>query len=154
MTWGQGRADVERLVAEGRLQRVPASPEQANFLLGQAEKHWRSAAAIADVDPPGAYQLAYDAARKALTAVLENQGLRPTAAGGHVVVYAAVRAQLDPPSGRTVRPFDRMRRNRNRSEYPSLDSAPIDEHMVIAMLPQVRALLDLAAGVLDQMDAF
>lgn len=35
----------------------------------------------------------------ALTAVLENQGLRPTSRGGHIAPYAAVAAQLDPPLG-------------------------------------------------------
>lgn len=98
--------------------------------------------------------MAYDAARKGLTAVLENQGLRPTAAGGHVVVYAALLAQLDPPMGPTVRPFDRMRRARNSSEYPSQDATPIDEAMVQSILPRVRDLLDMAANVLDQMDAY
>jgi hypothetical protein len=47
----------------------------------------------------------YDAARMALTAVLENRGLRPTSRGGHIAPYAAVSAQLDPPMG-TVLPSE------------------------------------------------
>jgi hypothetical protein len=44
----------------------------------------------------GGYALAYDGARKALTAILENEGLRPTTRGGHLAVFEAVRAQLGP----------------------------------------------------------
>ena len=62
--------------------------------------------------------LVCDAARKALTAVLENQGLRPAARGGHLAAYDAVRAQLDPPPGKALRPAGRMRRQRNDAEYP------------------------------------
>jgi hypothetical protein len=110
--WNQGSERIEQLLADGRLQQVPASRDHADFLVGQARRHAAAAAAIATIDPAGAYQLSYDAARKALTAVLENQGLRPTQSGGHVVVYDAVRAQLVPPFGSTIAPFNRMRRAR------------------------------------------
>jgi YD repeat-containing protein len=63
-----------------------------------------------DEDPEGAYTLAYDAARRALTAVLQNQGPRATSRGGHTAVYEAVRAQLDPPLGSILRPFTNMPR--------------------------------------------
>src|SRR5439155_23310546 len=80
-----------------------------------------SAQTIMAVDPVGAYQLLYDAARKALSAVLENQGLRATSRGGHIAVFDAVMAQLHPPLGQVLRPFDRMRRRRNEAEYPRAD---------------------------------
>jgi len=118
MRWDQGRTVVERMLADQQLQRVPASREQADRLIAQARTHLSSAANIRAADPPGGYALVYDAARKALTAVLENQGLRPRTRGGHLAVYDAVRAQLDPPLGKTLRPFDRMRRQRNDAEYP------------------------------------
>ena len=89
---------IERLIDSHELQRVPPSRDHADRLLEQARRHLDAADAIADMDPAGGYALVYDAARKALTAVLENQGLRPTTRGGHVVVYEAVRAQLDLPA--------------------------------------------------------
>jgi hypothetical protein len=70
------------------------------------------------VSPLAGYALAYDAARKALTAILENQGLRPTTRGGHLAVYEAVRAQLEAPMGRLLRTFNRMRTRRHDAEYP------------------------------------
>jgi hypothetical protein len=106
------------MIARGELERVPASREHAELLLAQARQHLDSAQTIAEPDPAGAYQLLYDAARKALAAVLENEGLRATSRGGHIVVREAVSAQLDPPLGGILRPFDRLRRRRNQAEYP------------------------------------
>ena len=79
--------------------------------------HLVSANEISEGDPAGGYTLVYDAARKALTAVFENQGLRPTTRGGHLAVYEATRAQLDPPMGQVLRPFDRIRRQCHDVEY-------------------------------------
>jgi len=124
MRWNQGREVVERLLGDHQLQRVPPSREHADRLINDARRHLTASEAIADLDPAGAYVLAYDAARKALMAVLENQGLRPTTRGGHVAVYEVVRAQLDPPMGNELRPFDRMRRQRNNVEYPTSDAPP------------------------------
>ena len=84
MRWDQGRAVIDRMLADQQLQRVPASREHADLLIAQARTHLSSASEICDADPTGGYALVYDAARKALTAVLENQGLRPTTRGGHL----------------------------------------------------------------------
>ena len=51
-----------------------------------------TAAELADDDPEIAYDALYAAARKALTAVLQQQGLRPTQAGGHEAVIQAAGA--------------------------------------------------------------
>ena len=117
MRWNQGREVIDRMLADNELQRVPASREHADRLILQARKHLVSANEISQGDPDGGYTLIYDAARKALTAVLENQGLRPTTRGGHLAVYEAIRAQLDPPLGQALRPFDRIRRRRHDVEY-------------------------------------
>ncbi len=99
MKWQQGRPALENMLTRKELERVPASREQADNLLTQASNHLTAAQAIVAIDAIGAYQLLYDAARKALVAVLENQGLRPTSRGGHIAVLEAVSAQLDPPLG-------------------------------------------------------
>lgn len=101
MRWQRGRDTLDAMIGRGELERVPASRDHADVLLGQARQHLNSARAIASVDPVGGYQLLYDAARKALAAVLENQGLRATSRGGHIAVRDAVTAQLDPPLGRS-----------------------------------------------------
>jgi hypothetical protein len=104
--------------------------------------------------PIGAYQLLYDASRKALCAVLENQGLRATSRGGHICVYDAVSAQLDPPLGALIRPFDRMRRRRNDAEYPRSDGPGFSARDVLNDLPKVEQIVQLATRVLDEMSPY
>ena len=95
----------------------------------------------------------YDAARKTLTAILDNQGLRPTSRGGNLAVYHAVRAQLNPPMGKTLLPFDRMRRRRHDVEYPPAGTRRTPQD-VTDDVPKVTALLGLAQRVLDEMCPF
>jgi hypothetical protein len=154
MRWEQGRADIDRMLADRRLQRVPASREHAKRMLAQARRHLTSAQEICGNDPEGGYALLYDAGRKALAAVLGNQGLRPSSAGGHLAVYEAVRAQLDPPMGAVLSPFDRMRRQRRDAEYPQVDAPRLSADDVREDVPKVQAIIDLAVGVLDGMSPF
>jgi hypothetical protein len=154
MRWDQGRAVIDRMLADQQLQRVPASREHADRLMAQARTHLSSAAEICDADPTGGYALVYDAARKALTAVLENQGLRPTTRGGHLGAYDAVRAQLHPPLGKTLQPFDRMHRQRHDAEYPPSNSPALTAADVREDIPKAAAITDLAERVLDQMSPF
>ncbi|GIG24555.1 hypothetical protein [Cellulomonas denverensis] len=154
MRWEKGRAEIDALIADRHLERVPASREHADRLLEQARRHLASAVATAEGDPEGAYGVLYDAGRKALWAVLANQGLRPTTRGGHIAVYQAVRAQLDPPLGSALRPFDRMRRQRNELEYPAVDTPTLSARDVLDDVPKIEAIVDLAAGVLDSMSVY
>ena len=154
MRWEQGRSALEEMLSRGEVQRVPASRDAADRLIHQARAHLSSAKAVQGTDPDGAYVLTYDAARKALPAILENQGLRASSRGGHVAVMEAVQAQLDPPLGKSLRPFSRMRRKRSLIEYapaetPGLTSADIEEDGAHAL-----ALIELADRVLDQMSPF
>jgi hypothetical protein len=154
MRWNQGRATVEKLIADGELQRVPPSREHADQLLAQARKDLASAELLRGSNPRRAYESLYDAARMALTAVLENQGLRPTSRGGHIAPYVAVSAQLDPPMGAVLRPVDRMRRTRNRSEYPSFTTPEVTADNVTTDLSAARAIVETCQGVLDEMSPF
>jgi hypothetical protein len=154
LRWQQGRAAIEQMLIGGELERIPADRVQADRLLRQARTHLVSAKGICGWDPPGGYALAYDAARKALTAVLANQGLRPTSRGGHLAVYQAVRAQLDPPMGKVLRPFNRMRLRRHDAEYPPVDAPELTPEDVQDDLGNAQTMIDLADRVLDQMSPF
>ena len=154
MRWEQGRVTVDGMISRGEIERVSASRDHADLLMGQANQHMQAVRTVASIDPIGAYQLLYDAARKALSAVLENQGLRATSRGGHIAVLEAVSAQLDPPLGGVLRPFDRMRRRRNQAEYPSGDSPGLSADDIARDLPKVQDIIDTAAKVLDQMSPF
>jgi len=142
------------MISRRELERIPASRDHADLLLWQAGRHLSSARTIVSADPVGAYQLLYDAARKSLCAILENQGLRPTSRGGHIAVYESVMAQLEPPMGKLLRPFDRMRRRRNEAEYPRVDAPAFDADDVTDEIPKVEDMLDLARRVLDQMSPY
>lgn len=152
--WTKGRPEIEALIRDGYVERVPPSAEQARAMLTEARRHLASAQRILDTDPAGAYALLYDAARKSLAAVLENQGLRAKSRGGHLAVYDAVRAQLDPPLGQTLRAFDRMRRRRNQVEYRSNDAAEVTSEEVSVDVAKVAAIIEVAERVLPQMPPF
>jgi len=126
--WNKGSEVIERLLAAGHLERVPADGDTAAALIASARRHIASAATTANDDPEGAFALAYDAARKTATALLAHQGLRPTSAGGHLVLVEAINAQFPGVAG--LKSIDRLRRRRNQAEYPDpqhYDSVISDE---------------------------
>jgi uncharacterized protein (UPF0332 family) len=153
MSWGQGRSTIVKLLDERHLEQVTADPELARRILDMAVAHLATAEREAELDPAMAYSALYDAARKALTALLQVQGLRPSRTGGHLAVLEACRAQLDPPLGRALRPFDRMRRVRHAGEYPDTSTA-IHTDDVRADLPKAQAIVDLAQRLVDELPVF
>ncbi len=114
--WNKGSEVIERLLESRHLERVPADDHTVEALIASARRHVTSASTTAVDDPEGAFSLAYDAARKTATAVLAHQGLRPTSAGGHIVLVDAVNAQFPGVAG--LKSIDRLRRRRNQAEYP------------------------------------
>jgi hypothetical protein len=126
--WGRGADQVAALIEGRHLQRVVADADTVAASLGSARRLVASARLVVAQDPEAAYILAYDAARKSATALLNHQGLRPTTAGGHLAVVDAVRAQFPGVPGLTS--LDRLRRRRNQAEYPdpsSYDPITTDE---------------------------
>lgn len=152
--WNQGRTTVDALISGGRLERVPASRQAAEAEVARSRTHVDSAKRLVSTDPEGAYTLAYDAARRALAAVLQNQGLRATSRGGHTAVYEAVRAQLDPPLGPVLRPFNRMRVRRNEVEYRSSEAPAVTADEVEADVAKVEALIELAEKTIPTMPGY
>jgi hypothetical protein len=155
MTWARGQAEVERLLRDGELEQVTPSPEVAERLLADASAHVGLATNGIDDDPAGALQLSYDAARKACAALLALQGLRATTRGGHVAVIDAVRAQFNDRGGMAVfGRLHRLRRRRNSTEYPDLESPGISNHDARQAIGIAREVIDaanrlIAAGRLD-----
>ena len=99
MTWSRGAEDIERLLRDNELEVVEPSDELARRLLDDADNHLVSARAIGASDRNGAYQLAYDAARKACASLLAPQGLRATTKGGHIAIQDTVVAQFGGQGG-------------------------------------------------------
>jgi hypothetical protein len=110
---------IAELVASGRLEQIAPDTTEARALVAHAEAHLESATKILTADPVGAYQLGYDAARKAVAADMAANGYRVKAdrPGAHaaVVAYAAEALVSDAPPDALLR-FERMRRLRSRVE--------------------------------------
>jgi hypothetical protein len=146
--WRKGEAEVEELLRRGHLQHVTADGATADALVAMSERHVRSAEQLTAADPEGAFALAYDAARKAATALLARQGLRPTTAGGHLAVVDAVSAQFPGVAG--LKSLDRLRRRRNQGEYP--DPAgydPITSDEASDAIEVARTTVSAASRLLD-----
>lgn len=138
LRWEQGRGVVDELIDKRHLERVPANGEHAAQLLEQARRHATSAATIRNSDPELAFAAAYDAARKALTAILAIQGLRPTSAGGHLAVYHSALAQLDPPD----------------TEYPHAGSAAIHLDDVDDAITTADEIVKLADTLIETLPPY
>ena len=152
--WEQGRATVDSLVSARRIERIPPNRDLADEYLRQARAHLATSLLAAGTDPVGEFQLAYDAARKALASILINQGLRPTSSGGHIAVYEAVLAQLDPPLGDVFKPFGWMRPLRDDSEYPSPDRPVASGEDAVAGRAAAAPMIERAAKLLDLMPVY
>ena len=136
---------IDHLLEKGLLEPVEPDAAAAREMLTEAGRHLTSAGRIAVDDPNGAYQLLYDAARKALVAHMIASGYRvakgrpgaheTTGRYGNAVVTSATTALAN---------FDRMRRNRNRSEY---ELRFFDDDEIAADLDHARAIV-VAVGEL------
>lgn len=153
--WDQGRTVIDALIAAGRLERVDPSRALADLLIDQACTHLGTAQKIAISDPAAAFQTAYDAARKALAGILANQGLRATGApGAHAVLLEAALAQLDPPMGPRLRNFDWLRRTRNSTECPTLESPALQPDDIQDAIALAADIVDVSAQVIPNMPVY
>ncbi|WP_061297297.1 hypothetical protein [Herbidospora cretacea] len=149
MRWSQGEAQVERLLAEGRLQKVTGSAADGTAWVERAQVTVRTAQGIAD-DPGSAFILSYDAARHACTAVLVHQGLRPTTTGGHYVVEEVLRAQF----GGVFRDFGALRRRRNEIEYPTHPGDDVEPAEAEAAVATTERLIEAARRLIPSLSLF
>ena len=122
-------------------------------LLATARQHLASARLLADTDPYLAYVAVYDAIRKALSALLQIQGLRATTSGGHLAVMHAVQAQFGASMGAILRPVDRIRVTRHEAEYPG-QATYIDQDTVLDDLPKAEAVVEAVAKALPHLAPF
>ena len=152
--WTVGRAEVDQLLNQGRLTRVTANRQLADDYLRQARQHLESARILVESDPEGAFQLAYDAARKSLAAVLVNQGLRASGLGAHATVHDAIRAQMGPQQPPVLKHFTWMRRLRNRTEYPDVGEKSADATDTRDAIVFAADFIDLAEKLLDLMPPY
>ncbi|MFJ2370635.1 HEPN domain-containing protein [Microbacterium sp. NPDC087665] len=145
---------IDDLLDKRQLEQVSANVEHAEVLLERAGRHIVSAATLRQSDPDQAFTSAYDAARKALTACLAVQGLRPTSRGGHLAVYEAAMAQFEPPMGAKIRQFGWMRKMRNESEYPDFETPEVVVADVDAAIAAADEIIRIASVLKDTLPPY
>lgn len=133
--------DVQRLLRDGVIRTVAADEETAANELRTARTHLESAAMLSGSDPNAAFQLAYDAARKAIAAHMRANGYRTgSGQGAHGKTGQHAAAALDDEALEPhLDAFDDLRSLRNRSEY---DGLLLDENDVDDALGHARAIVD------------
>ena len=117
--------------------------------LERARQALDAARLVAAAAPDSGIILAY-AARQACVALLAQQGLRPTTAGGHKAVDAAIRAQFD--AG--LRAFGGLRRRRNELEYPDYPTEKASAHEAAEALQTASEIIDAVARLLPNLGFF
>ena len=133
---------LEELVRRSLLQRKPPDPRRVRGWLARSRKDLETAGEVlAQVDPPRAMAVAYEAGYRACAGILDLAGYRVTSQPGHH------RAAID---GATVilgdnrrallRRLDRARRFRNEALYGDVE--PVSEREFAQLLKDVDSLLD------------
>jgi hypothetical protein len=148
--WAPGAERVQQMIALGELQKVQGGEANGQPLLDKAARTLASANTLRDVDPDSGYTLAYDAARFACTALLAQQGLRPTTSGGHYAVEKAVRAQFQAH----FQMFGTLRRRRHELEYPTSSSGGTGPEEAAEACASAEAILDAAGKLLPHLGFF
>lgn len=87
---------IDQMLVRGQITRVAPNRAQSDQLLTHAEAHLRSAQTLRDADTAGAFALAYDAARKALTG---SSGRNGDSVARHGLVGGTLEDQGDPRPG-------------------------------------------------------
>jgi uncharacterized protein (UPF0332 family) len=151
--WRAGEADIEQLLRSRELHVVTGLAADGRPGLERARMTLVSAQALLSndpSDPSNAFVLAYDAARHACTALLAQQGLRPTTAGGHIAVERAARAQF----GASFAPYGALRRRRNDVEYPAHPGDEVDAHEAEEAITTADRLVEAADKLLPHLGLF
>jgi hypothetical protein len=132
---------LDPLRKKGLIEKV--EPDQATAIgwLDDAHRHLEAAARIAELDPSGAYVLAYDAARKSVAAALLMSGHRVLRRpGSHQALAQYAESMADRSDEPALTRFDRLRRNRNRSEYGSRTFGKAEVSEAIDTAKAIRAV--------------
>jgi HEPN domain-containing protein len=123
-------SELDDLVTRGLIEAIQPDRPTAEKWINDARRHLEAAHAIEAIDPSGAYVLAYDAARKSVAAALLMTGHRVRSRPeSHQALAQYAKILAKHASEPALEQFDRLRRERNRSEYGSrtFGKAEVDE---------------------------
>lgn len=131
---------IAQMLASRRLERVAVNRDHAIAVIEMAQRHVRTAEVLAGSDDDAmAFTAAYDAARKALVAILAVEGLRVRPVGGaHRNTGIAAAVFVDDAA---LGEFDWMRQVRNATEYPSDDRPTATDQDVTEAISAASAIV-------------
>ena len=150
MRWSAGETMVERLLAAGHTERVHGAQADGASWLDRARRGLDATRVLAETAPDSSVVLAHDAARQACVALLAQQGLRPTTAGGHYTVEEVIRAQFGP----VLRAFGGLRRRRNELECPLYPTEQASQTEAAETLQTAAEIIDAAARLVPNLGFF
>ena len=117
---------LQELVDAGRLERVAYDAE---FFSQQSESCLQSRVDALSLlehhSLQNAFTLSYAFARKAASLLLYLRGVRPTARGGHRIIFEALHIDSHTPDAIAIA-YNELRVKRNTVEYPDLFTEQID----------------------------
>ncbi len=151
--WTPNEQAIASLIRRAKIERLAPSGANARHLIQESRRHLASAEVLAGTDDvSAAFVMAYDAARKALTAILAVQGLRARGGnGGHVVLLDVTRPQF-PDHAAVLARFDWLRNLRNATQYPDFQRPTATVEDVQAAIPAATEIVDLAETIIAQVD--
>ncbi len=150
MRWRAGEATVERLLEQGHVERVQGTQADGGSWLERARRTLDAARIIVEAAPRSSVILSYDAARQACIALLAQQGLRSTTAGGHYAIEEVIRAQF----GTSLGAFGGLRRRRNELEYPLYPTEEASVGEAVEALSTAGEIIDAVATLLPNLGFF
>jgi len=138
----RGRDRIMVLIAARKLELVEPDSRLATMQLASEQ---------AEMRPEASLTLAYDAARKAVVAMLEAQGLRARMPNAHANVQEALGAQW---GGALADRFGAARRARHRAEYPSASTTRATSASAARTVALAEELCQLAEGQIRSLPPF
>jgi len=148
--WTRGEQIIERLITTGEMDTLNKATSDGLPVLEQARRRLKVASAALAIDPDGAFTNAYDAARLAATALMTQQGLRPTITGGHRAIEEALVAQF----GEGFSRFKVLRRRRHELDYPDAAYSEASAEEAQDAINTAELFVEKAAQILPELGFF
>ncbi|PKQ25387.1 MAG: hypothetical protein CVT64_10325 [Actinobacteria bacterium HGW-Actinobacteria-4] len=148
--WKEGRSEIVKALKHDRLDRINGPAASGTHYLESAREALASAERELSYNPTLAYTAAYEAARKAASGLLAQQGLRASGGGHHITVLESVNAQF----GDDFAPLRTMRMRRNQLEYPTVPGDTPDATESAQAIAWAHQMLDVAEALMPQLTRF
>jgi len=144
------RVWLSEAIATRDLERVTANMAAAGDRINDARRHVRSARALADDDTPLATAACHDAIRKAITAHMLANGLRPRGGeGSHRIVLEYARTQLgDVIDEDDLEEAREIRQDRALAEYGDFPTRQLNSAHVRAAAQVAERIVNAVAEAL------